>query len=589
MPDTMPVSDLISAAFAALPDAACILEQVIGPDGKGADWRFLAANAAMRTMFALENPIGEAISNRAGPYTEAYIRDCNRIAAGGVSETILREEAPYPGVFECIFTPLAVSHPPTLMVVVRDVTAEHAARRSLANSENRLRSLIDATPDVVYQMSPDWSELRDFQGRSAPSGGIAPGRWIDNYTLPEDREEIASAIAASIREEEPFDLEHRARKADGSLGWFHSRAFPVRNQAGEIIEWFGMASEVTDRRNSEEQLRRGAEMLRMASKIGAVGLWDWRVGTDEVVWSDENFRLLGYAPGTVTPSFELWRESVHPEDRDRILAAIERSLEVGEDYVAEYRLRQADGRIAWVLARGRALPGKDGSPERMLGAIIETTERRRQEEWQKLLVAELQHRVRNLISMMRSVVRQSADSHADVGEYVDHLIGRLEAMGRTQSSLARVPGAKVNLAEVIHEELIAHAAHTRGLHIEGPDIELSPKAAEVVTLAVHELATNSIKYGALGAAGHIRIVWTVADRGADRWVQLRWQETVPVAGNQSDRRGFGRQLIEERVPYELRGEGLFTVHDTGVLAELAFPLTDGSSILETRPRGANQP
>ncbi|NJN36156.1 MAG: hypothetical protein HC794_02740 [Nitrospiraceae bacterium] len=103
-----------------------------------------------------------------------------------------------------------------------------------------------------------------------------------------------------------------------------------------------------------------------------------------------------------------------------------------------------------------------------------------------------------------------------------------------------------------------------------------------MTLAIHELATNSIKYGALGDSGYIRIVWATEDREGASWVCLRWQETTTLRKSKATRKGFGRRLIEERVPYELDGEGRFSLHDTGVLAELEFPLSDGGSILETR-------
>ncbi len=108
-----------------------------------------------------------------------------------------------------------------------------------------------------------------------------------------------------------------------------------------------------------------------------------------------------------------------------------------------------------------------------------------------------------------------------------------------------------------------------------------PHAAEIVTLAIHELATNSIKYGALGDRGFIKINWTICERDDAPWVDLSWQETSPRQGGQPLRKGFGMQLIEERIPYELHGEGSLDVHDTGVLAHLAFPLTEGSSIFET--------
>lgn len=323
-------------------------------------------------------------------------------------------------------------------------------------------------------------------------------------------------------------------------------------------------------------------MLLMASEIGRVGMWDWNVETGELIWSDEHFRMEGYEVGEVIPTYALWAERVHPDDRETCDRKVELAMQSGEDYVNEYRIVQPAGEIRWVSARGRFLYDEKGQPLRMLGAMIDITQRRREEEWQRLLVAELQHRVRNLIGMVRSVARLSAPSHRNVDDYVDHLIGRLQAMGRTQSTLTRSPGRSVDLSELVREELVVHAVQPDMCHVEGPEVALSSQAAEIVTLAIHELATNSVKYGALGDTGYIRIVWSTSEKEEKTWVSLRWQETAPRGRTRNNRKGFGRRLIEERVPYELEGQGSFAIHDTGVLVQLDFPLTDAGSILDTR-------
>jgi two-component sensor histidine kinase len=345
-----------------------------------------------------------------------------------------------------------------------------------------------------------------------------------------------------------------------------------------------MATDITQRRHTEQQLAHGAQMLRVASEIGKVGLWDWNVETGQLIWSDEHFRMEGYKPGEIVPTFEIWAERVHPDDRPAAEEKVAAAMASGEEYINEYRVTHPGDEVRWLSARGRFLYDEKGQPVRMLGAMVDTTQRRREEEWQKLLVAELQHRVRNLIGMVRSVARLSAPSHRHVDDYVDHLIGRLQAMGRTQSTLTRSPGRSVDLSELVSEELLVHAAQPHQYHVDGPAVALSPHAAEIVTLAIHELATNSIKYGALGDTGYIRIGWTTSQIDGKCWVSLRWQETAPPRKSKPTRKGFGQRLIEERVPYELAGKGRFDLHDTGVLAQLEFPLSDAGSILETRSR-----
>ena len=326
-------------------------------------------------------------------------------------------------------------------------------------------------------------------------------------------------------------------------------------------------------------------MLRVATEIGGVGLWNWDVLTDQIIWSDAHFELLGYAVNEVTANYAAFRQRVHEGDLEAVEAALRHASETGQEYICDFRVVHPGGDVHWISARGQYLYDADGKPIRMLGAMIDTTERRRQEEWQKLLVEELQHRVRNLISMIRGMARQSASTHRTLESYVDHLIGRLQAMGRTEAMLTRSPGANVDLSSIMREEMLACAAREKAYRIEGPTVLLSPQVAEVLTLAIHELATNSVKYGALGDKGYIRISWTIIAKESTNHLALRWQETGVSAVTKPSRVGFGRQLIEERIPYELQGTGSLTIHDTGVLAEMSFPLVDGSSVLETGIEG----
>ncbi|MEQ8771242.1 MAG: HWE histidine kinase domain-containing protein, partial [Erythrobacter sp.] len=204
------------------------------------------------------------------------------------------------------------------------------------------------------------------------------------------------------------------------------------------------------------------------------------------------------------------------------------------------------------------------------------------QERQKLLLAELQHRVRNLLAMVRSIIRQSAEGYEDVDDYVAHLTGRIDAMARTQVMLTRRAGAAIDLESLIRDEL-ARVAQDERLAMAGPSVQLSAKAAEVLTLAIHELATNSIKYGALGSEGRLAIRWFVTLRESGEWLEIMWEEKCPEPVVEPSRRGFGTELIEGRVPYELKGEGTICVRPDGLLAEIAFPLKAGASILEPGP------
>jgi PAS domain S-box-containing protein len=568
--------------FDAIDEGFCVIEVLFDADNRPVDYLFIEGNDAFLGQSGLIDPVGKTMRTLQPDIEDKWIATYGRIALTGVAERFESESAALNRWFDVFAFPIGETEPFALGILFEDIGKRKAMELALRHSENRLHSLIEATSDLIFRMNPEGTVMEQLGGKSLLGEATGPGDWIEEFVAPPDRAMVRSTVDAAVASHQPIEIEHRYIRPDATIGWLYSRAVPVFDESRAITEWFGMTTDITNRRLAERELAHGAQMLRVASEIGKVGLWDWNVETGDITWSDEHYRMEGYEPGEVVPSYALWVERVHPDDREAAAARIAEAKESGQDYVNEYRVCRPDGEVVWMSARGRFLYDEQGKPVRMLGAMVDTTQRRREEEWQRLLVAELQHRVRNLIGMVRSVARLSAPSHRRVDEYVDHLIGRLQAMGRTQSTLTRSPGRHVDLAELVREELLVHAVQPDQYHVDGPDIALSPHAAEIVTLAIHELATNSIKYGALGDTGYIRIVWATEERGDKPWLALRWQETAPLRKTRQNRKGFGRKLIEERVPYELQGEGRLTVHDTGVLAELEFPLVDAGSILDPR-------
>ncbi len=576
--------------FNAIDEGFCIIDVIFDEHGKGYDYRFLEANDAFVGQTGLKDPIGKSMRSLQPDIEDHWPRVYGDVAQTGTAQRFESESPAMNRWFDVFAFPIGDKAPYQLGILFEDVSQRKAMEIALRQSEGRLKSLIDASSDLIFRMNPQCTVVERVGGEDLFGDvGDRETDWVERFVLETDRAMVRAVIDDAIARRVPFHVENRVVTPDGSKLWLSTRAVPVLDEAGAITQWFGMAADITERRAAEQQRAHGAQMLRVASEIGKVGMWDWNVETGELIWSDEHFRLEGYEVGEVIPTYERWAERVHPEDREGCDVKIAQAMESGEDYVNEYRIVHPHGDVRWVSARGRYLYDERGQPVRMLGAMIDITHRRREEEWQRLLVAELQHRVRNLIGMVRSVARLSAPSHRNVDDYVDHLIGRLQAMGRTQSTLTRSPGRSVDLSELVREELVVHAVQPDMCHVDGPEVALSPHAAEIVTLAIHELATNSVKYGALGDTGYIRIVWSTEERDDKTWVVLRWQETAPRGKTKNNRKGFGRRLIEERVPYELEGKGSMAVHDTGVLAQLEFPLSDAGSILDTRTREGREP
>ncbi|KMO44998.1 methyltransferase [Methylobacterium tarhaniae] len=281
-----------------------------------------------------------------------------------------------------------------------------------------------------------------------------------------------------------------------------------------------------------------------------------------------------------------WASLIVPDDRDAALNHL-KVARAGEAVVHEFRIqRPSDGAFRWI--RNIDFPLRDDGHIPRIGGIAEdVTEAKLATEHSAVLLAELQHRVRNIMAMIRSVTRRTGERAVTVPDYAELLMGRLLALARVQALLTRAANVSVGIANIVRDEVSVQAQHEGQYDLDGPDVALSPKAAEVLTLAVHELATNALKYGALSVAdGKVTVRWSVVEKRSSPWLVFDWtEEGAPERPQPTQdaprRRGFGSELIEARVPYELRGRGKMTVEPGGARCHLEFPLKEGASILET--------
>jgi PAS domain S-box-containing protein len=181
----------------------------------------------------------------------------------------IRGEVPFDGtngrrIYDYIFVPVIGpdGEVEAIAGTTRDITERTETEDALRQSEERFRALVNATSYVVYRMSPDWSEMRQLEGRGFVSDiGQPTTGWLEEYIYPDDRQLVLRTIREAVQSKSTFQLEHRVRRTDGSLGWTYSRAIPLFDEKGEIIEWFGAASDVTARKDAEEQYRKLAETL----------------------------------------------------------------------------------------------------------------------------------------------------------------------------------------------------------------------------------------------------------------------------------------------------------------------------------------
>jgi two-component sensor histidine kinase len=192
---------------------------------------------------------------------------------------------------------------------------------------------------------------------------------------------------------------------------------------------------------------------------------------------------------------------------------------------------------------------------------------------QQVLLSELQHRTRNLLSLVQAIARQTMKSSTSLSEFSAQFESRLAALSRVQGVLARTDHGPIKLEQIVRGELDAHGADG-SVEIGGPDVELPPNAAQALALAIHELATNAVKYGALSQqAATLEVTWDVGENDHDNFVKLEWRETgVSLPSDPPARRGYGRELIEKALPYQLDAVTKFKIAEDGVRCSVELPL-----------------
>jgi PAS domain S-box-containing protein len=413
------------------------------------DYRFTFANPALLTMWGrtLEDSIGKSLLEIGYEpwHAEMHEREIDQVVA---TKRPIRGEVSFPHatlgrrVYDYIFVPVlnAAGEVETIAGTTRDITERKQAEEALAASEARLRALVNASSDVVYRMNSDWTEMRVLHGRDFLADTIDPSRtWLREYIHPDDRQHVMEAIDEAIRTRSVFELEHRVRRIDGSFGWTLSRAVPLLDAEGEVTEWFGMASDVTERRQAEQH--------------------------------------------------------------------------------------------------------------------------------REMLMAELDHRVKNTLATVQSLAASTLRS----GEQQQTLSGRLAALAHAHNLLAESKWEGAWLARIVEAALAPYRGER--ISLAGADVRLPPRAAQTLSMTLHELSTNAAKYGALSSPkGRLNVSWHVVGPEEERRLVLSWVEGGGPPVTKPSRMGFGSKLIELGIAHELRGETELEYRAEGLFCRLTIPL-----------------
>jgi PAS domain S-box-containing protein len=286
---------------------------------------------------------------------------------------------------------------PVILVACEDITERKRAEEAARRSEQELRDLIENLPAMVFIALP------------GPSNAFASRRWR-NYTGLSAEETTGSGWQSVIHPDdlqchlekwqvctatgEPFEDEARFRRAaDGAYRWFLVRAVPLRHEAGTILKWYGVLTEIEDRRRAEDALRRSEHYLAEAQRLSHTGSWAINPATGQVIyWPEEMFRIYGLDPQrSGAPDRTELSRLLHPDDRDRVLERIETAIREKVGYGVEHRIVLPDGTVKHHHAIGHPVLDHTGAVVEYVGTAMYVTERKRAEEALHQAQAELAH------------------------------------------------------------------------------------------------------------------------------------------------------------------------------------------------------
>lgn len=325
-----------------------------------------------------------------------------------------------------------------------------------------------------------------------------------------------------------------------------------------------VAARTTELEESNRKLRESEERRSHALSAGQMGAWEWDCESGSYAWDDGQHRIFG-ANGTFIASNENVCALIHPDDRATYLKALDDIVNGEPSRQFEFRVGRAGGQVKWCLASAAATAGEDNKARRVSGVTIDITDRKEAEEQQNLLAREVDHRAKNTLAVVQSILRLSRAEN--VNDYISSVEGRVHALSRAHNLLSQSRWLGVSLAGLFEEELEPYRAAEK-IKLNGPDVALRSAAAQSLALAIHELSTNAAKYGALSSFdGRLSVEW----RLADGQLKIDWQEMDGPTVAAPEKRGFGTNILLGSVEKQLSGVVKLDWNPDGLACRISIP------------------
>lgn len=544
---------------------------VMGADGRVRDWNRLAeATFGWSRLEAVGQLMSDLIIPQ--PHRSAHEAGLRRYLEEGTS-TLLgrrieitalhREGRLFP--VELAISPIEEHGQLAFIGFVRDISDRLTTQQALETERSRSQNVLDNMLDAfvlldrdlaVIQVNKAALRMEDLSVEGVvgrPHEEVWPGA-IAHILRQRYREVLETQIAVTF--EQRWGSEQ-------SEVWLEVRVQPTPEGLAIFYR------DVSKRRAAEEVLRASQSRLQTLADVVPAMVWMASEQGQVEFLNERWFAFTGAPTNDPLLNTEVF---IHPDDKDRVTTGWVQAMEAGARYENEMRLRRADGQYFWFLTRAEPLHALDGHVSGWIGASINIDERRRDQERLQLMVNELNHRVKNNLAAVQALAAQTFRGTESLPKAREAFTSRLMALAKAHDILTRQQWEGTQLAEVAQETLAPNIPRPEALSINGPAVTLGPNAALTLSMALHELCTNALKYGALSSPhGLVALSWSVEGLV----LHLSWTERggPPVTPPSSS--GFGTRLLTRSLAAELRGQVSIAYHQDGVVCTIDAPLDAG--------------
>ena len=449
------------------------------------------------------------------------------------------------------------------LVIVSETTMRYLAERALARSEERLQISLAGSGIVGIW---DWDIANDIvqsDRRFAEMYGVDPERAEAGAPLSafvagvhaDDRAHLEESIAAALQQGSAFKAEYRLRSPSGDIRWVLATGTIFRGEDGKPTRLAGVVVDITERREQEVALTESEAKFRAIADSMPQMVWSTQPNGFHDYYNARWYEFTGVPPGSTDGAG--WNDMFHPEDQKRAWEVWRHSLETGEPYQIEYRLKHHSGQYRWTL--GRALPVRDtaGRIVRWMGTCTDIHETKLAAEEREIVAQELSHRIKNIFSVLNGLIALSSRTQPEIRPLPEEQRARIAALGtahdfvRPHSRASRPETVDTTVQGLLATLLKPYDDGQGRIAVSGDDPVIDDRSATPIALLFHELATNSAKYGALAAPdGRLAVGFAIDDDD----FRIDWKESGLNGVSAPQREGFGSRLVTLSVEGQLSGK-----------------------------------